>query len=249
MPALRDRLPTITGLLSALLITIAAHAEQEPVTTEIQPAATPVLHPFTARYTTEWSLGWFSIDINAVRTLRQLPGGHWQLTFEAETSGAGLTETSEFTLSDGQVTPQEYRYRATGLFNEADRTLIFAPALKLVRDLENNREYSKAWHDSVQDNLTYMLQAGLDLAQGATRLSYEVFEKKRSKAFDFEVIGEEPLKTAIGTLRTIKVKQLRKKNNRQIYAWFAIDHRYQLVRLTDKKDGKTRYQIDITDLK
>lgn len=249
MPALRDRLPSITGLLSALLITIAAHAEQEPVPAEVQPAGTPALHPFTARYTTEWSLGWFSIDINAVRTLRQLPGGHWQLTFEAETSGAGLTETSEFTFSDGQVIPQEYRYRATGLFNEADRTLIFAPALKLVRDLENNREYTKAWNDSVQDNLTYMLQAGLDLAQGATSLSYDVFEKNRSKAFEFEVIGEEPLKTAIGTLNTIKVKQVRRKNNRQIYAWFATDHHYQLVRLSDKKDGKTRYQIDITDLK
>ncbi|MCD8521163.1 MAG: DUF3108 domain-containing protein [Saccharospirillaceae bacterium] len=221
------------------------------------------LKPFSARYKTEWKLGWFSVDIEAVRNLRQLPSGHWLLTFEAETSAAALKETSEFSLDQGRIQPLEYSYRATGLFNEADRTLLFSPQLKLVKDLENNKDYPQAWENEIQDNLTYMLQASLDLArikqqqtdtpsdgkQHSNELNYPVFEKKRVKAFQFRTIAEEPLNTRIGKLKTIKVEQIRQKNGREVLAWFAIDRNYLLVRLVDKEKGKTRYQIDITDLK
>ena len=219
------------------------------------------LKPFSARYKTEWKLGWFSIDVEAERNLRQLPSGHWLLTFEAETSAAALKETSEFSFDDGQIKPLEYRYRATGLFNEADRTLLFSPQLKLIKDLENNKDYPKAWKNEVHDNLTYMLQASLDLSTlrkdtgspenpaNNHELSYPVFEKKRVKDFQFRIIGEEQLSTRIGKLKTIKVEQIRQKKGREVFAWFAIDRGYQLVRLVDKEKGKTRYQIDITDLK
>ncbi len=219
------------------------------------------LKPFSARYKTEWKLGWFSIDIEAERNLRQLPSGHWLLTFEAETSAATLKETSEFSFDDGLIKPLEYRYRATGLFNEADRTLLFSPQLRLVKDLENNKDYPKAWENEVHDNLTYMLQASLDLSTlrkdtsspensaNDHELSYPVFEKKRIKDFQFRIIGEEQLSTRIGQLKTIKVEQIRQKKGREVFAWFAINRGYQLVRLVDKEKGKTRYQIDITDLK
>lgn len=220
------------------------------------------LKPFSARYKTEWKLGWFSVDIEAVRNLRQLPSGHWLLTFEAETSAAALKETSEFSLDQGRIQPLEYRYRATGLFNEADRTLLFSPQLKLVKDLENNKDYPQAWENEIQDNLTYMLQASLDLArikqqtdtpsdgtQHNNELNYPVFEKKRVKAFQFRIIGEEQLNTRIGKLKAIKVEQIRQKKGREVFAWFAADFNYQLVRLVDKEKGKTRYQIDIIDLK
>lgn len=214
------------------------------------------LQPFFARYKTEWKLGWFSVDIEAERSLRQLASGHWLLSFEAETSAAALKETSEFSLNQGRIQPLEYRYRASGLFNEADRTLLFSPQLKLIKDLENNKDYPQAWEDEVQDNLTYMLQASLDLAQpdaaheqNADPLHYAVFEKKRVKDFQFRIIGEEQLNTKIGKLKTIKIEQVRQKKGREVFAWFAIERHYQLVRLVDKEKGKTRYQIDITDLK
>jgi len=232
------RLPFIfTALLATFIATdaVAEHTDDSPQ-----------LKPFTAHYKTEWKLGWFSIDIEASRTLRKLSNGHWQLVFDADSSAAGLTETSEFELADGQIYPLEYRYRATGLISEDDRTLIFAPELKMVRDLEKDKKYTQAWDNSVQDNLTYMVQAGLDLAAGKEQLNYEVFEKKRSKDFEFKVLGEEKLQTRIGEIKTIKVKQIRKDKNREIYAWFAPEYNYQLIRLVDKEDGKTRYHIDIT---
>ena len=228
----------------------AAEDEAENADDSADPAKPSAqLTPFTAHYKTAWKLGWFSIDIEASRTLRQLTNGNWQLIFEADASAAGLVETSEFSFEDGLITPLEYRYRGSGLINESDRTLVFTPEFKRVSDLENQQQYSNAWKDTIQDNLTYMLQAGLDLAKGDEDLQYQVFEKNRAKDFEFEVVGEEQLNTDIGRLNTIKLRQVRKNKNRNVYAWYAIDHNYQLVRLQDKKDGETRYQIDITALK
>ncbi|ASP40369.1 hypothetical protein CHH28_17540 [Bacterioplanes sanyensis] len=216
--------------------------------------ADATLIPYQADYTTEWKVGWFSIDIDAQRTLKQLPDNQWQLSFHAETGAAALTETSVLSYANGRLWPQHYQYRASGLFNENDRTLSFDHTQQRVMDAElDDKIYSNGWialEDdgpliAPHDNLTYMQQAALDLAAGAQEFAYPVFEKNKSKVFRFAVVAEETLETAIGPLATVKVQQLRSSNKRQIFAWFSKQHNYTLVRLVDRKDGKKRYQIDL----
>ncbi|WP_430462876.1 DUF3108 domain-containing protein [Thalassolituus sp. LLYu03] len=236
-------LRTITAATLLLWTSLSAQAEATPDTDSAS-----TLLPFTATYRTEWKLGWFSINVDATRTLRKQPDGHWHLSFDAETGAAALRETSEFSVTNGRIQPLEYNYKASGLFNEPDRSLLFVPNLNLVKDIRNNKTYTNAWEGEVHDNLTYMLQAGLDLARGDEEIAYTVFEKNKGKEFRFKVVGEEIIDTRIGKLRTVKVEQLRNKKSREVFAWYAIDRHYQLVQLRDKENGKTRYQIDITSL-
>jgi len=61
---------------------------------------------------------------------------------------------------------------------------------------------------------------------------------KKLKQYRFEVVGEETLDTPLGKVTTIKVR--RKENNneeREIYAWFAKDFQYLLVRLQQEENG------------
>lgn len=215
------------------------------------------LVPYEAHYSTEWQVGWFSIDIDAERQLKQTDEGLWQLTFKAETGAAALTETSTLSYHDGRLWPQDYRYRASGLFNEPDRSLSFDfENQQVIDDERDDKIYHNGWialaeegePQAPHDNLSYMQQAGLDLAAGQQTFAYAVFEKNKSKPFRFEVVGEETLDTAIGPLATVKVRQLRRSSKRQIYAWFSKQHHYTLVRLVDRKNGDKRYQIDIERL-
>lgn len=208
------------------------------------------LKPFTANYTTQWKMGWFTIDIDAQRELKQLDDHRWQMVFEAEISTAKLVEKSIFTLSSEQrIQPLDYQYRASGLFNEPDRTLSFLPQSHTIQDQENNLTYENIWQEEIHDNLSYMLQAGLDLAAGHTEFTYPVFEKSKNKPFRFQVVGEEELNTPEGILQTVKVQQIRRKKDREIFAWFAKDKNFLLVKLQDKKKGKTRYEINIKNIK
>lgn len=226
------------------------------ITSSTTLCAQPLI-PYQADYSTEWTVGWFTIDIDAQRSLKQLDNGDWQLTFRAETGAAALTETSVARWQDDRLWPLEYRYRASGLFNENDRSLDFDREQQRVTDLEQDDQvYDSGWISldddgpilAPHDNLTYMQQAAVDLATGNQKFGYAVFEKNKSKPFRFAVVGEETLQTAIGPVDTIKVQQLRRSNKRQIYAWFSKQHNYTLVRLVDKKDGKKRYQIDLQSI-
>ena len=215
----------------------------EPTSSTGEPKAT--LTPFNARYESEWNLGWFSIDIKGSRQLKRLDNDRWELVFEADSSAASLKEVSVFSVDDGQIQPLEYRYQVSGLVTEPDRSLEFRPDDEIIRDHKKNKDHTNQWAPGIQDAQTYMLQASLDLMLHPTLpLSYPVFEKKRTKVFNFEIVGEEIIKTRAGKLNTIKIQQVR-KDNRRVTVWLIKDKQFLLARLVDKQNGKTRYKIDL----
>lgn len=202
---------------------------------------------FTADYNATWTGGWFPINVDAKRSLYYQQDGSAVLTFEADSAIAGLKETSTFRFLDTVIQPLQYRYLRTGLFKEPDRNQLFDWQNKQIVNGDNQKVFENHWHDQVQDNLSYNLQASIDLKSGKTQFTYPVFDRKKVKNFKFQLIGFEALKTNVGTLRTVKVEQIeKKKDKKKTYIWFAKDYDYLLVRLKQKqKDGQT-YQIDLT---
>lgn len=209
---------------------------------------TDALTPFSIDYRSEYKVGWFSFDIDATRSLTKIDKTHWRMAFDAEASIATLKEYSDFTLVNDQITPTNYSYRSTGLIDEDDRTLHFVSDLKVVEDRESKKTITDQWRDGIQDNMTFMLQASIELAKGKQEFEFPVFEKKKSKTFRFKVIGEETVKTPAGSFKAIKVQQVRKSKKREIYAWFGQSEGYPLLKLRDKKNGKLRYQIQATKI-
>jgi hypothetical protein len=225
-------------LLSLLLSSLTSHAS--PDTEQPYPE-------FTADYNATWTGGWFPINVDAQRSLRYQQDGSAVLTFEADSAIAGLQETSTFRFLENTIQPLQYRYLRTGLFKEPDRNQLFDWQNKQIVNGDNQKVFENHWHDQVQDNLSYNLQASIDLKSGKTQFTYPVFDRKKVKNFKFQLIGFEALKTNVGTLRTVKVEQIeKKKDKKKTYIWFAKDYDYLLVRLKQKqKDGQT-YQIDLT---
>jgi hypothetical protein len=216
---------------------------------EFVPAAEPqiVLTPYRAKYRSNYHWGFLSFRINGVRTLEQLDEDQWRLTFEAEASAASVKEESLFRYQDNQIFPEQYRYRASGLIQEDDRSLDFNHENEIVLDKERQKEYNDKWQPKLQDMLSYMQQVSIDLALGKATLSYPVYDKTRVKTYGFEVLGEEPLNTAIGKLKTIKVRQIR-RGDREILAWLAVDQDYLLVQMEDSEKGDLNYRIKLVSL-
>lgn len=215
---------------------------------DIQAESTaPTLKPFTARYKANYKFGWFDLNIQGVRTLESLGDGRWLLKFDASTTGAGFSESSVFHLENGRIIPEEYQYKASGLLNKESLHQKYNAADKTVEDLINNQLYTDIWQPGIQDNLTYILQASLDLAAGKKDLKYDFFQKNNLKNYHYQVVGIELLNTAVGTLNTVKLERM-DSTNREIFVWFAVDHDYRLVRLAEYKKGKVAYEINIDQL-
>ena len=204
---------------------------------------------FSATYKATWRGGWIPVTVEAQRTLKYQDDNTATLMFEADSAIAGLQEISQFTWQDNVIQPQQYKYLRTGLFDEPDRHQVFDWQNKKVTDIAQKKDFPNEWHDQIQDNLSYNLQAAIDLKAGKTQFNYPVFDRKRVKDFRFQLVGFESLNSKVGTLRTVKVEQVepnKKKNKTKTYIWFAKDYDYILVRLKqEKKDGQT-YQIDMT---
>jgi hypothetical protein len=204
---------------------------------------------FTADYNATWTGGWFPINVDAQRSLRYQEDGSAVLTFAADSAIAGLEETSTFRFLDTVIQPLQYRYLRTGLFKEPDRNQLFNWQKKYIIDGDDQTVFEGHWHDKVQDNLSYNLQASIDLKQGETQFTYPVFDRKKIKEFKFKMLGIETIHTQVGNLRTVKVEQIEKnknKNKNKTYIWFAKDYDFLLVRLQQKKKDGQMYQIDLT---
>ena len=222
-----------------------------PVKTVIKepsPAKSKYPYPeFTAEYNATWTGGWFPINVDAKRSLSYQDDGTATLTFEADSAIAGLQEISTFRYLNSTIQPQQYRYLRTGLFKEPDRNQVFDWQKKQIINGNDQSIFSGHWNDLVQDNLSYNVQASIDLQQGKTQFTYPVFDRNKIKNFSFQMVGFEVLNTPVGSLRTVKIEQIeKKKSKKKTYIWFAKDYDYLLVRLQQtQKDGQT-YQIDLT---
>lgn len=205
------------------------------------------LTPYRAKYRSNYHWGFLSFRINGVRTLEQLGEHQWRLTFEAEASAASVKEESLFRYQNNQIFPEQYRYRASGLIQEDDRSLDFDHEHEIVLDKERRKKYSDKWQPKLQDMLSYMQQVSIDLALGKTTLNYPVYDKTRVKTYGFEVLSEELLNTAIGKLNTIKVRQIR-RGDREILAWLAADKDFLLVQMEDSEKGDLNYRIKLVSL-
>ena len=68
--------------------------------------------------------------------------------------------------------------------------------------------------------------------------SYPVISRGKLKQYDYRVVGNEVLETAIGPLATVKVERVvDADSNSQFTAWLASDWEHLIVKLEQKKNG------------
>lgn len=213
-----------------------------------QPAKPVIkLEEFEAHYFANYRFGFINLSIDAIRKLIKKDDGSWLLTFDASTAGAGLAESSHFLLEDNQLIPQEYKYQTSGLLSKPEQHLQFNLNQQAVKDLINNKSFSYELGIQLQDSLSYMQQASLDLAAGKNVLDYSFFQEDRVRNYRYEVIDFETLNTRAGKISTVKLKRTDKKS-RDIYAWFSLEHNFLLIRLAEYKKGKIAYEININKI-
>lgn len=220
----------ITGLL--LLTSASVSLANEPSLFENQ--YTAKLYGFTITATSR-----LSATANG--------NGHYEFLFDADALLGNITETSEFSwgAKDKQVTPLRYTYVRTGMGKNSNYELQFDWGKHTVTNLQNHNSISMDGVQKLQDNLSYQVQLRQDLIAGKNNFTYEITNGKKIRSYRFEIAGEEMLDTALGKVNTVKVRRVQTNDKREIYAWFAKDFQYLMVRLQQEENDST-YTINIT---
>ena len=103
------------------------------------------------------------------------------------------------------------------------------------------------------DKLSYQVQLQMNVCANPDKYAgedFEVVDRVRLKTYHVELIGREPLKTEVGTLNTIHLRQYRpdKRDGKDTQIWLAADWGCILVRL-DQYDKDDLYTLKFISAK
>ena len=88
--------------------------------------------------------------------------------------------------------------------------------------------------------MTHKIQSRRDLHSGARALSYKVMKRGKLRTYDYDIIGEEIIDTALGKLTATKIQRVvNSDKNRNTVVWLANDWDYLIVKLAHTDNGDT----------
>ena len=215
--------------------------------------AAPALNPspFEAKYVLE--VGGFTVAETSWRVERVTDGFIYEKRTKATGIAAlfgnrGVVERSEWKLFAGNIKPARYRYERHG---RPDKTT----AIEFDWEdgvVNNNRRGEKsriAVPDDTLDKLGYMLVLADDLRAGKRSVRYNIADgKSKLKVYDFRVIGEEQMATAVGTMKVLKMIRDRKDSDRETTIWIAPALDFVPVRITHHEPDGEELTINIRSL-
>jgi len=205
------------------------------------------LLPHKATYSAYIKKG-LSMSGEAVRELKQLDNGQWLYRFDVESIAADIKESTTFSWQNDQITPLNYKYELSPfLASKRKRKVSFNWLQKTVKSSYKDKKWTlKTIPLSSQDRLSYQLQMLVDVNSGKQFMTYPIVHKGKIKDSHFRTLREEPIKTKLGTLNSVLVEKVRAKTKkRKTLLWFAKDHAFLLLKMSQIEDDGDEYEINI----
>ncbi len=183
----------------------------------------------------------------ATRELSKSESGEWVLAHHIKSPMIKLIETSRFNWQNNRPTPLSYQYSQSTLTNKKKVLLEFDWAKMEATNKALDEPVIIALQTNTLDKINYQLQLRKDLIEKGSMDTYSVADRKRIKEYQFETLGEELLQTAVGTLRTLKIRRARKPDaKRQTTIWLAKDWDYLVVQIQQIENSKS-YTIQLAE--
>lgn len=206
--------------------------------------AAPVsLEPYKATYTNRIDAT-VSISGEAVRELKRLDNGHWELSVEASAMLASFYEATQVRLEGEHILPIQYDYERKVFTNTRQAQLRFDWQDNQVTTDIDDKPWRMPIEPGIHDKLSYQLQIPADLKAGLDVLEYSVADGGKVQTYRFQVTGEDEVETPAGTFRALRVERDRGEgSDRETLIWFAPELDYLVVRLEQIEPNGNRYAL------
>lgn len=206
----------------------------------------PALKTYEARYQAT-ALG---LSATAYRTLT-LEDEQYRLQNSISLSLLGatvgsVTETSTFTLKEGDVTPLQYRYEQTGVSARSEQ-VDFDWQDKTAHSVAGERSWMLPLTPGVMDRLSFSLQLGRDIDGSANQeFSYQLVDRDDVDIHLYRITSEEVITTPAGDINTVRIERVREADsNRHTVVWLARDWGYMLVKLEQVSSSGMRTELTL----
>lgn len=208
--------------------------------------------PFKATFAVEWH--GMGAGTSILELTRQ---GENAYTYSSRNTARGffrlaipdtITQTSHFTLENGQVIPEIYVGDDGSSDTDRDVSLKFDWTAKRVTGTAEDKPVDQPLEPGVQDSLSVQIALMCELAHGRSPASFQLIDKDEVKEYQYTREGEAKLDTSIGKLDTVIYRSQRKGSSRYTRLWIAPSLGYLPVRAEQAKKDKRELQLMIRAL-
>jgi hypothetical protein len=238
LPSLLLRLVLAFGLLAAVEPALAESSRALPTRFEVEYKL--IMSGFTVgRATAE-----FTRDDQELRyRYHARPTRLITWLFDAE-----RREHSYMRFEGGRLRAQSYLVHQTG-DDPVDRFSRFDWGEQRVITYDADRRRSARLTARTYDPLSAQIAMMVTLHPDFQRIRFDLLDKGDLDDYHLDRVGTERLKTAIGRLDTLRVRQERVGGSKRVTDyWLADRYHYLPVQVEQKKSGKTHFRLKIDRL-
>jgi len=230
------------------ILALAAYALGTPTMSH----AADCPQPFKVTFAVEWR--GMSAGTSTLQLTRQ---GPTEYTYQSSNTARGLfrlalpdtiTQTSHFTIVDGQVTPLKYVGDDGSSDTSRDVTLNFDWDTRRVTGTAENKPVDQPLVAGVQDSLSVQIALMCALARGESPKSFQLIDKDEVKEYQYTQEGSTTLDTPIGKLDTVIYTSQRAGASRLTRLWIAPSLGYLPVRAEQVRKGKRELHLQLRAL-
>ncbi len=209
--------------------------------------------PF-AEYSASYRLHWHGLHVGkSIHTVRRLASNHYSAEAKSEPRLAIIPlkdfEKSEFRVLKNEMQPITYEFLSKERRKKYIGRLDFNwEDLTVTKTGDKGKTSSGSLPEKSHDMITQLFQVRQGLRQGQRTFDFVVFGPKGTKNYHYEVIGEEAIKTPVGTFKTLVVEHIAIEKEQRTRFWLAADLDYIMIRLIQIKKGKMTAEAMIESL-
>lgn len=207
-----------------------------PTTEADPPSATPEAEPALLPYTAEYRISYDGLSTTADRTLRK-DGDIWHLAQDASIFFLKVSEEARVKASSSGLRTQQYNYR-NSVSSKRNQHIVFDWDAGVVADRQAQKPWQKPLSGNLTDQLGSQLQLRATLVSGRFQDGFEqtIVNKGKIKTYQYQLLGEEKVESALGTVDTVKLRRHREGSSAEAIIWLAKEWNYLIVKLEQLED-------------
>jgi len=183
----------------------------------------------------------------------EIKDGRYTLKADVHTTGLAsvfksyrMQQTSTGTATEQTLKPETFTEEVT---NSGQKTINRADFDWANHTMHFSGGGEAALPQQAQDILSILYQFP-PMRQQEDSVSISISTGKKIETFRFEIVFEESLKTAMGTLQTVHFRKLHAAREEGLEIWFAQEYRLLPVKIRHlDRDGKADGEAVITDIR
>ena len=207
---------------------------------------------FNAYYTIQKS----GVSFSNIRISYYKKGKHFFYESETQTNDfyswiqdRNLLEKSQWNVVNHQIKPIKYQYTYYSNKNQRKVDLLFNWDDHIVKNTVGKKSWLLDINSQTQDKLSSQIALIQQLSKKGDEKSFKfsVADGGKLKSYQYVIIGEEEIATALGNYQAIKVELTKNNKITNTVIWFAPKLNYIPIAIQRKKYG-INYNINIVQL-